>query len=220
MIDITGCDYLRPDMDEVKARRRRREDSLAGVGRLMDIAKPTNINYGDYLEPQIVQISNSWDSWNSWSNIGSSTSIPPSIPQTIKITYTTISYEKMLPQGVRRLTKEFKQHYNYVEGEVCDCCGVRRDSLESPGFGKYGYPHLCNNCACDMYKHVIANPKDCNESLLSIGIAPLIQRRVYTEEDAIQSWTWAEPVLPLNSQSNLDSSFIGQTWLLMQTSTN
>lgn len=28
MIDITGCDYLRPDMDEVKARRRRREDSL------------------------------------------------------------------------------------------------------------------------------------------------------------------------------------------------
>lgn len=199
MIDITGCDYLRPDMDEVKARRRRREDSLAGVGRLMDIAKPTNINYGDYLEPQL----------------GSSTSNP----QVRKIVY-NICYEKMLPQGVRRLTKEFKQHYDYVEGEVCDCCGVRRDSLESPGFGKYGYPHLCNNCACDMYKHVIANPKDCNESLLSIGIAPLIQRRVYTEEDAIQSWTWAEPVLPLNPQSNLDSSFIGQTWLWMQTSTN
>lgn len=212
MIDITGCDYLRPDMDEVKARRRRREDSLAGVGRLMDIAKPTNINYGDYLEPQLSQVSYSWTSWN---NIGSSTSSP----QVRKIVY-NICYEKMLPQGVRRLTKEFKQHYDYVEGEVCDCCGVRRDSLESPGFGKYGYPHLCNNCACDMYKHVIANPKDCNESLLSIGIAPLIQRRVYTEEDAIQSWTWAEPGLLLNPQSNLDSSFIGQTWLLMQTSTN
>lgn len=212
MIDITGCDYLRPDMDEVKARRRRREDSLAGVVRLMDIAKPTNINYGDYLEPQLGQVSYSWTSWN---NISSSTSSP----QVRKIVY-NICYEKMLPQGVRRLTKEFKQHYDYVEGEVCDCCGVRRDSLESPGFGKYGYPHLCNNCACDMYKHVIANPKDCNESLLSIGIAPLIQRRVYTEEDAIQSWTWAEPVLPLNPQSNLDSSFIGQTWLLMQTSTN
>lgn len=179
MIDITGCDYLRPDMDEVKARRRRREDSLAGVGRLMDIAKPTNINYGDYLEPQLGRVSYSWTSWN---NIGSSTSNP----QVRKIVY-NICYEKMLPQGVRRLTKEFKQHYDYVEGEVCDCCGVRRDSLESPGFGKYGYPHLCNNCACDMYKHVIANPKDYNESLLSIGIAPLIQRREYTEEDAIQS---------------------------------
>lgn len=212
MIDITGCDYLRPDMDEVKARRRRREDRLAGVGRLMDIAKPTNINYGDYLEPQLGQVSYSWTSWN---NISSSTSSP----QVRKIVY-NICYEKMLPQGVRRLTKEFKQHYDYVEGEVCDCCGVRRDSLESPGFGKYGYPHLCNNCACDMYKHVIANPKDCNESLLSIGIASLIQRREYTEEDAIQSWTWAEPVLPLNPQSSLDSSFIGQTWLLMQTSTN
>lgn len=212
MIDITGCDYLRPDMDEVKARRRRREDSLAGVGRLMDIAKPTNINYGDYLEPQLGQVSYSWTSWN---NISSSTSNP----QVRKIVY-NVCYEKMLPQGVRRLTKEFKQHYDYAEGEVCDCCGVRRDSLESPGFGKYGYPHLCNNCACDMYKHVIANPKDCNESLLSIGIAPLIQRRVYTEEDAIQNWTWAEPGLLLNPQSNLDSSFIGQTWLLMQTSTN
>lgn len=212
MIDITGCDYLRPDMDEVKARRRRREAGINGVLRLMDIAKPTNINYGDYLEPQLGQVSYSWTSWN---NIGSSTSNP----QVRKIVY-NICYEKMLPQGVRRLTKEFKQHYDYVEGEVCDCCGVRRDSLESPGFGKYGYPHLCNNCACDMYKHVIANPKDCNESLLSIGIAPLIQRRVYTEEDAIQSWTWAEPVLPLNPQSNLDSSFIGQTWLWMQTSTN
>lgn len=212
MIDITGCDYLRPDMDEVKARRRRREDGLAGVVKLMDIAKPTNINYGDYLEPQLGQVSYSCTSWN---NISSSTSSP----QIRKIVY-NIRYEKMLPQGVRRLTKEFKQRYDYVEGEVCDCCGVRRDSLESPGFGKYGYPHLCNNCACDMYKHVVANPKDCNESLLSIGIAPLIQRRVYTEEDAIQSWTWAEPVLPLNPQSNLDSSFIGQTWLLMQTSTN
>lgn len=212
MIDITGCDYLRLDMDEVKARRRRREDGINGVLRLIDIAKPTNINYGDYLEPQLGQVSYSWTSWN---NIGSSTSNP----QVRKIVY-NICYEKMLPQGVRRLTKEFKQHYDYVEGEVCDCCGVRRDSLESPGFGKYGYPHLCNNCACDMYKHVIANPKDCNESLLSIGIAPLIQRRVYTEEDAIQSWTWAEPVLPLNPQSNLDSSFIGQTWLWMQTSTN
>ena len=212
MIDITGCDYLRPDMDEVKARRRRREDGINGVLRLIDIAKPTNINYGDYLEPQLGQVSYSWTSWN---NISSSTSNP----QVRKIVY-NVCYEKMLPQGVRRLTKEFKQHYDYVEGEVCDCCGVRRDSLESPGFGKYGYPHLCNNCACDMYKHVIANPKDCNESLLSIGIAPLIQRRVYTEEDAIQSWTWAEPVLPLNPQSNLDSSFIGQTWLLMQTSTN
>ena len=212
MIDITGCDYLRPDMDEVKARRRRREDSLAGVGRLMDIAKPTNINYGDYLEPQLGQVSYSWTSWN---NISSSTSSP----QVRKIVY-NICYEKMLPQGVRRLTKEFKQHYDYVEGEVCDCCGVRRDSLESPGFGKYGYPHLCNKCACDMYNHVIANPKDCNESLLSIGIAPLIQRREYTEEDAIQSWTWAEPGLLLNPHSNLDSSFIGQTWLLMQTSTN
>ena len=212
MIDITGCDYLRPDMDEVKARRRRREDSLAGVGRLIDIAKPTNINYGDYLEPQLGQVSYSWTSWN---NISSSTSNP----QVRKIVY-NVCYEKMLPQGVRRLDKELKYHSDYVEGEVCDCCGIRRDSLESPGFGKYGYPHLCNNCARDMYKHVIANPKDCNESLLSIGIAPLIQRRVYTEEDAIQSWTWAEPVLPLNPQSNLDSSFIGQTWLLMQTSTN
>lgn len=86
MIDITGCDYLRPDMDEVKARRRRREDSINGVLRLIDITKPMNIDYSEYLEPQIVQISNSWDSWNSWSNIGSSTSIP----QTIKITYTTI----------------------------------------------------------------------------------------------------------------------------------
>lgn len=212
MIDITGCDYLRPDMDEVKARRRRREDGINGVLRLIDIAKPKNIGYGEYLEPQIVQISNSW---NSWSNISSSTFIP----QTSRIVY-TLRYEKMLPQGVRRLTKEFKQHYDYVEGEVCDCCGVRRDSLESPGFGKYGYPHLCNNCARDMHKYVIANPEGCNESLLSIGIVPLIQRRVYTEEDAIQSWTWAEPVLPLNPQSNLDSSFIGQTWLLMQTSTN
>lgn len=212
MIDITGCDYLRPDMDEVKARRRRREDGLAGVVRLTAIAKPTNINYGDYLEPQLGQVSYSWTSWN---NISSSTSNP----QVRKIVY-NICYEKVLPQGVRRLTKEFKQHYDYVEGEVCDCCGVRRDSLESPGFGKYGYPHLCNNCAWDMYKHVIANPKDCNESLLSIGIAPLIQRREYTEEDAIQSWTWAEPGLLLNPQSNLDSSFIGQTWLLMQTSTN
>lgn len=212
MIDITGCDYLRPDMDEVKARRRRREDGTNGVLRLIDITKPKNIDYGEYLEPQIVQISNSW---NSWSNISSSTSIP----QPSRVVY-NLRYEKMLPSGVCRLDKELKYHSDYVEGEVCDCCGIRRDSLESPGFGKYGYPHLCNNCACDMYKHVIANPKDCNESLLSIGIAPLIQRRVYTEEDAIQSWTWAEPVLPLNPQSNLDSSFIGQTWLLMQTSTN
>lgn len=212
MIDITGCDYLRPDMDEVKARRRRREDGINGVLRLIDMARPKNIDYGEYLEPQIVQMSNSW---NSWSNISSSTFIP----QTSRIIY-TLRYEKMLPSGVRRLNTELKYHSDYVEGEVCDCCGIRRDSLESPGFGKYGYPHLCNNCACDMYKHVIANPEGCNESLLSIGIAPLIQRRVYTEEDAIQSWTWAEPVLPLNPQSNLDSSFIGQTWLLMQTSTN
>ena len=131
-----------------------------------------------------------------------------------------ICYEKMLPQGVRRLTKEVKQHYDYVEGEVCDCCGVRRDSLESPGFGKYGYPHLCNNCARDMYKYVIVNPEGCNESLLSIGIVPLIRRRESTEEDAIQSWTWAEPGLLLNPQSNSDSSFISQTWILSQTSTN
>lgn len=212
MIDITGCDYLRPDMDEVKARRRRREDGLAGVVKRMGIAKPTNINYGDYLEPQLGRVSYSWTSWN---NIGSSTSSP----QIRKIVY-NICYEKMLPQGVRRLTKEFKQRYDYVEGEVCDCCGVRRDSLESPGFGKYGYPHLCNNCACDMYKHVVANPKDCNESLLSIGIAPLIQRREYTEEAAIPSWTWADPGLLLNPQSNLDSSFISMSWVLSQTSTN
>lgn len=177
MIDITGCDYLRPDMDEVKARRRRREDGINGVLRLIDIAKPTNINYGDYLEPQLGRVSYSWTSWN---NIGSSTSNP----QVRKIVY-NICYEKMLPQGVRRLTKEFKQHYDYVEGEVCDCCGMRRDSLESPGFGKYGYPHLCNNCACDMYKHVIANPEGCNESLLSIGIVPLIRRRESTEENAV-----------------------------------
>lgn len=212
MIDITGCDYLRPDMDEVKARRRRREDGINGVLRLIDIAKPKNIGYGEYLEPQIVQMSNSW---NSWSNISSSTFIP----QTSRVVY-TLRYEKALPSGVSRLDKELKYHSDYVEGEVCDCCGIRRNSLESPGFGKYGYPHLCNNCACDMYKHVIANPKDCNESLLSIGIAPLIQRRVYTEEDAIQSWTWAEPVLPLNPQSNWDSSLVSMSWILSQTSTN
>lgn len=215
MIDITGCDYLRPDMDEVKARRRRREDGINGVLRLIDIAKPRNIDYGEYLEPQIVQISNSWDSWNSWSNIGSSTSIP----QTRSIVY-TLRYEKALPSGVRHLTKEFKQHYDYVEGEVCDCCGVRRNSLESPGFGKYGYPHLCNNCARNMYKHVIANPKSCNESLLSIGIEQLIQRREYTEEDTSRSWTWTEPGLLLNPQANSYSSLISQTWILSQTSTN
>ena len=213
MIDITGCDYLRPDMDEVKARRRRREDDgINGVLRLIDIAKPKNIGYGEYLEPQIVQMSNSW---NSWSNISSSTFIP----QTSRIIY-NLRYEKALPSGVRRLDKELKYHSDYVEGEVCDCCGVRRNSLESPGFGKYGYPNLCNNCARDMYKYVIANPKGCNESLLSIGIEPLIQRRDYTEEDAVQSWTWAEPGLVLNSQSNLDSSLVSMSWVLSQTSTN
>ena len=212
MIDITGCDYLRPDMDEVKARRRRREDSLAGVGRLMDIAKPTNINYGDYLEPQLGQVSYSWTSWN---NISSSTFIP----QTSRIVY-TLRYEKALPSGVSRLDKELKYHSDYVEGEVCDCCGVRRNSLESPGFGKYGYPHLCNNCARDMHKYVIANPEGCNESLLSIGIMPLIRRRESTEEDAIQNWTWAEPGLLLNSQSNFDSSLVSMSWILSQTSTN
>lgn len=212
MIDITGCDYLRPDMDEVKARRRRRENGINGVLRLIDIAKPKNISYGEYLEPQIVQISNSW---NSWSNISSSTFIP----QTSRIVY-TLRYEKALPSGVSHLDKELKYHSDYVEGEVCDCCGVRRNSLESPGFGKYGYHHLCNKCAQDMHKYVIENPEGCNESLLSIGIAPLIQRRVYTEEDAIQSWTWAEPVLPLNSQSNLDSSLVSMSWILSQISTN
>lgn len=215
MIDITGCDYLRPDMDEVKARRRRREDGINGVLRLIDIAKPKNIDYGEYLEPQIVQMSNSWYSWNSWSNISSSTSIP----QTSRIVY-TLRYEKTLPSGVRRLNKEFKYHSDYVEGEVCDCCGVRRNSLESPGFGKYGYPHLCNNCAQDMHKYVIENPKGCNESLLSIGIVPLIRRRESTEENAVQSWTWAEPGLLLNSQSNLDSSLVSMSWVLSQTSTN
>lgn len=212
MIDITGCDYLRPDMDEVKARRRRREDGINGVLRLIDIAKPKNIGYGEYLEPQIVQMSNSW---NSWSNISSSTFIP----QTSRIVY-TLRYEKTLPSGVRRLDKELKYHSDYVEGEVCDCCGIRRDSLESPGFGKYGYPHLCNNCARDMYKYVIENPEGCNESLLSIGIVPLIRRRESTEEDAIQSWTWAEPGLLLNSQSNFDSSLVSMSWILSQTSTN
>lgn len=212
MIDITGCDYLRPDMDEVKARRRRREDGINGVLRLIDIAKPKNIGYGEYLEPQIVQMSNSW---NSWSNISSSTSIP----QTSRIVY-TLRYEKMLPSGVRRLDKELKYHSDYVEGEVCDCCGIRRDSLESPGFGKYGYPNLCNNCARDMYKYVIENPEGCNESLLSIGIVPLIRCRESTEEDAIQNWTWAEPGLLLNSQSNLDSSLVSMSWILSQTSTN
>lgn len=212
MIDITGCDYLRPDMDEVKARRRRREDGINGVLRLIDIAKPKNIGYGEYLEPQIVQMSNSW---NSWSNISSSTFIP----QTNRIIY-TLRYEKTLPSGVRRLNKELKYHSDYVEGEVCDCCGIRRDSLESPGFGKYGYPHLCNNCAKDMYKYVIENPKVCDESLLSIGIVPLIRRREYTEEDAIQNWTWAEPGLLLNSQSNFDSSLVSMSWILSQTSTN
>lgn len=212
MIDITGCDYLRPDMDEVKARRRRREDGINGVLRLIDIAKPKNIDYGEYLEPQIVQMSNSW---NSWSNISSSTFIP----QTSRIIY-TLRYEKTLPSGVRRLNKELKPHSDYVEGEVCDCCGIRRNSLESPGFGKYGYPHLCNNCARDMYKYVIANPEGCNESLLSIGIVPLIRRRESTEEDAIQNWTWAEPGLLLNSQSNLDSSLVSMSWILSQTSTN
>lgn len=212
MIDITGCDYLRPDMDEVKARRRRREDGINGVLRLIDIAKPKNIDYGEYLEPQIVQMSTSW---NSWSNISSSTFIP----QTSRIIY-TLRYEKTLPSGVRRLNKELKYHSDYVEGEVCDCCGVRRNSLESPGFGKYGYPHLCNNCARDMYKYVIENPKVCDESLLSIGIVPLIRRREYTEEDAIQNWTWAEPGLLLNSQSNFDSSLVSMSWVLSQTSTN
>ena len=212
MIDITGCDYLRPDMDEVKARRRRREDGINGVLRLIDIAKPKNVGYGEYLEPQIVQMSNSW---NSWSNISSSTFIP----QTSRIVY-TLRYEKTLPSGVRRLDKELKYHSDYVEGEVCDCCGVRRNSLESPGFGKYGYPHLCNNCARDMYKYVIENPEGCNESLLSIGIVPLIQRRESTEENAVQSWTWADPVLPLNPQSNFDSSLISMSWILSQTSTN
>lgn len=207
MIDITGCDYLRPDMDEVKARRRRREDGLAGVGRLMDIAKPMNIDYSEYLEPQIVQMSNSWDSWNSWSTIGSSTSIP----QTLKITYTTIRYEKMLPQGVRRLTKEFKQHYGYVEGEVCDCCGMRRDSLESPGFGKYGYPHLCNNCACDMYKDVMVKPNVYNECLQTIGIVPLIRDHEYDEQN-INTWTWA-PRTSVNSDSI-------QYWVTSQIITN
>lgn len=215
MIDITGCDYLRPDMDEVKARRRRREDGINGVLRLIDIAKPKNIGYGEYLEPQIVQMSNSWYSWNSWSNISSSTSIP----QTSRIIY-TLRYEKTLPSGVRRLNKELKYHSDYVEGEVCDCCGIRRDSLESPGFGKYGYPHLCNNCARDMYKYVIENPKVCDESLLSIGIVPLIRRREYTEEDAVRSWTWEEPGLLLNSQSNWDSSLVSMSWILSQTSTN
>nr|DAH08998.1 MAG TPA: hypothetical protein [Caudoviricetes sp.] len=212
MIDITGCDYLRPDMDEVKARRRRREDGINGVLRLIDIAKPKNIDYGEYLEPQIVQMSNFW---NSWSNISSSTFIP----QTSRVVY-TLRYEKMLPSGVRRLNKELKYHSDYVEGEVCDCCGIRRDSLESPGFGKYGYPHLCNNCARDMYKYVIENPEGCNESLLSIGIVPLIRRREYAEEDAIKNWTWAEPGLLLNSQSNLDSSLVSMSWILSQTSTN
>lgn len=212
MIDITGCDYLRPDMDEVKARRRRREDGINGVLRLIDIAKPKNIDYGEYLEPQIVQMSNSW---NSWSNISSSTFIP----QTSRIVY-TLRYEKTLPSGVRRLNKELKYHSDYVEGEVCDCCGIRRTSLESPGFGKYGYPHLCNNCARDMYKYVIENPKVCDESLLSIGIVPLIRRREYTEEDAVQNWTWAEPELLLNSQSNFDSSLVSMSWILSQTSTN
>ena len=212
MIDITGCDYLRPDMDEVKARRRRREDGTNGVLRLIDITKPKNIDYGEYLEPQIVQMSNSW---NSWSNISSSTSIP----QTSRIVY-TLRYEKMLPSGVSRLDKELKYHSDYVEGEVCDCCGIRRNSLESPGFGKYGYPHLCNNCARDMHKYVLANPEGCNESLLSIGIVPLIQRREYTEEDAVRSWTWAEPGLLLNSQSNWDSSLVSMSWILSQTSTN
>lgn len=212
MIDITGCDYLRPDMDEVKARRRRRGDSINGVLRLIDIAKPKNIGYGEYLEPQIVQMSNFW---NSWSNISSSTSMP----QTSRIVY-TLRYEKTLPSGVRRLDKELKYHSDYVEGEVCDCCGIRRNSLESPGFGKYGYPHLCNNCARDMYKYVIENPEGCNESLLSIGIVPLIRRREYTEEDAVRSWTWAEPGLVLNSQSNLDSSLVSMSWILSQTSTN
>ena len=215
MIDITGCDYLRPDMDEVKARRRRREDGINGILRLIDIAKPKNIDYGEYLEPQIVQMSNSWYSWNSWSNISSSTSIP----QPSRMVY-TLRYEKTLPSGVRRLDKELKYHSDYVEGEVCDCCGVRRNSLESPGFGKYGYPHLCNNCAQDMYKYVIENPEGCNESLLSIGIVPLIQRRESTEENAVQSWTWAEPGLLLNSQSNLDSSLVSMSWILSQTSTN
>ena len=215
MIDITGCDYLRPDMDEIKARRRRREDGNNGVLRLIDIAKPKNIDYGEYLEPQIVQISNSWYSWNSWSNISSSTSIP----QTSRIVY-TLRYEKALPSGVRRLDKELKYHSDYVEGEVCDCCGIRRNSLESPGFGKYGYPHLCNKCAQDMHKYVIENLKDCNESLLSIGIVPLIQRRECTEEDVVRSWTWAEPGLLLNSQSNLDSSLVSMSWVLSQTSTN
>ena len=212
MIDITGCDYLRPDMDEVKARRRRREDGINGVLRLIDIAKPKTIGYGEYLEPQIVQMSNSW---NSWSNISSSTFIP----QTSRIIY-TLRYEKTLPSGVRRLNKELKYHSDYVEGEVCDCCGVRRNSLESPGFGKYGYPHLCNNCARDMYKYVIENPKVCDESLLSIGIVPLIRRREYTEEDAVRSWTWEEPGLLLNSQSNWDSSLVSMSWVLSQTSTN
>ena len=215
MIDITGCDYLRPDMDEVKARRRRREDGINGVLRLIDIAKPKTISYGEYLEPQIVQMSNSWYSWNSWSNISSSTSIP----QTSRMVY-TLRYEKTLPSGVRRLDKELKYHSDYVEGEVCDCCGVRRNSLESPGFGKYGYPHLCNKCAQDMHKYVIENPEGCNESLLSIGIVPLIRRRESTEEDAVQSWTWAEPGLVLNSQSNLDSSLVSMSWVLSQTSTN
>lgn len=212
MIDITGCDYLRPDMDEVKARRRRREDGINGVLRLIDVAKPKNIGYGEYLEPQIVQMSTSW---NSWSNISSSTFIP----QTSRVVY-TLRYEKALPSGVSRLDKELKYHSDYVEGEVCDCCGIRRDSLESPGFGKYGYPHLCNNCARDMYKYVIENPKDCNESLLSIGIVPLIRRREYAEEDAIQNWTWAEPGLLLNSQSNFDSSLVSMSWILSQTSIN
>lgn len=212
MIDITGCDYLRPDMDEVKARRRRREDGINGVLRLIDIAKPKNIGYGEYLEPQIVQVSNSW---NSWSNISSSTFIP----QTSRVVY-TLRYEKTLPSGVSRLDKELKYHSGYVEGEVCDCCGVRRNSLESPGFGKYGYPHLCNNCARDMHKYVLSNPEGCNESLLSIGIVPLIRRREYTEEAAIQSWTWAEPGLVLNSQSNWDSSLVSMSWILSQTSTN
>lgn len=71
-----------------------------------------------------------------------------------------------------------------------------------------------------MHKYVIENPEGCNESLLSIGIVPLIRCREYAEEDAIQNWTWAEPGLLLNSQSNFDSSLVSMSWVLSQTSTN
>lgn len=201
MIDISGCDYGTPEMDAFKMRTKQDERESRRLLRIVQReGKDTKSEFfstWQFVDDAFLRERQKPSNRKAQVSVTKTPIFPVGekvvklrdiITKTLKLADELDAYWLVHEEGP---TLEDKLGVDEDGKSICcDCCGVRRDSLASPGFGKYNFPNLCNDCATRLYVDASFD-RDIHGSTSSqeIAVYPLNRFRAQVNQVPIAEWT-------------------------------